>query len=74
MSRYGQDYALLPQLLKKYQPTQHKAIVETFSEMISDNYNDDDVKDLLLHAKGESKEADAEIEVQLTYWGFEIIT
>lgn len=62
MSRAGDLYHKLPDLLNKYPESTHQAIVETFADMLEEGWDDDYLNGFLDAGKGISKTADDYIE------------
>ena len=68
MSRYANLCGLLPRQLKKYDESQHKAIVETFAESIGD-WSTEQFTEIMMKGLGISKEANGQIELELSIYG-----
>ena len=62
MSRAGDLYRKLPELLNKYPETHHIAIIETFCDMLEEGWDDEYLNGFLDAGLGISKTADAYIE------------
>jgi|GEM_PF-6764298 len=69
MSRHGDLSRKLPELLMSYNKTSHRAIVETFSDMLEEGWEDESIQEFLTSGIGISKEGDSEIKKQLSCWG-----
>lgn len=71
MSRRADIMDILPAMLTKFDESKHSAIVETFSDMLEEGWDDDDIKDFLSTGKGFSTFADIAIKKQLQCWGID---
>jgi len=72
MSRYGDVIEILPRMLKKYNRNRHTAIVETYSEMLEDCWDTQDIKNFLLAGVGISYCADVAIKEAALSWGISL--
>lgn len=64
MSREGDLRSTLPCLLRQYNASSHKAIIETFMLTIEDHWDDVEISEFLDAGLGYSVEADEEIKQQ----------
>lgn len=69
MSRKSDIMGVLPDMLGKYNEEKHQAIVETFSDMLDEGFEDDTIKEVFCTGVGFSRTADREIKNQLLGWG-----